>query len=429
MQPAQELLSCGKCSEVKAVDNRTLKLWLWSVLVFTPGSKRLWQLSANYDDIFEFTSAIKSGEISGLTEKEIERAEKITYRDVDEILERCDDLGMKVYCYESEGYPKRLKGIADPPAVLFAYGNLDFLNDKCVISVVGARKPSEYSVATTERICKDLIGRNILLASGFAGGIDQIANNVAVECGSFPIAVSGAALDSDYPKGSGELKNIIAQKGVMISELYPGCRAYGNAFVNRNRILMGISDAVLFAECSQQSHGLDNFDHALSQGKQIFVIPPHDIYDSRYFGQRDLIRNECQPVFGAEDIVYSLGCERFEFIKMVKSLGEFTLPSEDSAIFSDGVKAENTKPKKRRRQKAEKKSKEQTKETAIKPQIDYSSLDEQQQKLCRVLEGGNMLADELAQKLEWDISDVLAVLTELEMYGVVRSFPGKMFGL
>lgn len=424
----QALSSCGKCSEVAAVDRERLLLWLRAVLIFTPSSKRIWETSANYDNIIEFMAAVDERSISGLNEKELQRISRYSVKDAENIVKRCEELGINIYCYESEGYPDRLKRIANPPAVLFTYGNLDFLNDKCVISVVGSREPSEYSVKITEHICSDLIRRNCLLASGFAGGIDQIANRVAIENGSRPIAVCGTTLESDYPKGSGELKQLIAEKGVVISEYFPGYRPFGNAFVNRNRILTGISNAVLFIECSKESHGLDNVNHAISQGKQVFVVPPHDIYDSRYFGQRDLIRNECQPVFGAEDIVYSLATERYQSLKLVESLGEFTLPAEDSAIFNDG----ESKPIKRRKtkRKADSSAEMPVKEVVKPmPELDLSELDDTQKSICELLKGGNMIADEIASRLNMDISDVLAQLTELELFGTIKSYPGKMFGL
>ncbi len=405
-------------------DNNIIR-WLWAVMVFMPASKRLWEMSANYDTIAEFTDAVNNSEIDGLTDKERERASKILFDDAERLYECCVKLGMNVYCYESEGYPETLKRIANPPAVLFAYGNLDFLNDKCIISIVGSRNPSEYSVKTTERICRDLIDRNCLLASGFAGGIDQLVNRVSIDCNSMPVAVCGTALDSDYPKDSGDIKKQIAESGVIFSEYYPGFRSFGNAFVNRNRILTGISSGVLFAECSRSSHGLDNVNHAVSQGKQIFVIPPHDIYDERYFGQRDLIRDECQPVFGAEDIVYSLGSDRFESLKLVNSMGEFTLPAEDSVILG----GESVKPRKTRKKSKSAADKVPEEDTQAKNNIDYSQLDESGQKICRLLKNGRMLADDIAARSQMDIADVLALLTELELDGIVRSFPGKMFGL
>lgn len=400
------------------------RLWLWVQMVFTPASKRIWSMSANYDDIEEFAQAVKNHEVSEITESEYERADSISFEDAEKILNECSEKGIKYYSYESEGYPVQLKEIANPPAMLFFKGNLDFLNDKCIITVVGTRKPSEYSLSVADRICGDLIDRNIILVTGFAEGIDQYVNNVSINKNSFPVAVCGTALDYDYPKGSTELKNLIADKGVIISEYYPGCKVTSGSFSSRNRISVGLSKGVLFIEAARDSHGLDNYSHALYQGKAVFVVPPHDIYDKRYYGQRDLIRNECQPVFGAEDIIYALADGKTYDIGAVKSLGEFNLPAEDSVFFKENW---DKKPAKRRKSKTQTVKADEETVSAVK--IEYDSLDEVKARICRLLENKNMLADDIASEIGMEISDVLAELTELEMFGYIKSLPGKMFGL
>ena len=396
-------------------------LWLWAVMAFRPGNKRIWELSANYDDIEEFVKALKEHQVTEVTDKEYSRIDSISFDDAEKVIEVCKEKNINIYCYESEGYPLLLKRIANPPAMLFTFGNLDFINDKCVIVVVGSRKPSEYSVEITHKLGRELTERNFLLASGFAEGIDREVNQVSVECKSFPIAVCAAPLDMDSPKDSSDIKENIGRLGVVISEYYPGSERAPNAFVNRNRILVGISKAVLFIEAGRESHGLDNVNHAVYQGKSLFVVPPHDIYDKRYFGQRDLIRNECQPIFGAEDIVYSLAEENGGEFGLAKSLGDFTLPAEDSGFFY-----EEDKNKVHRKLKSRKSAEQADIGTKS---VDYSSLNDEQAEICRLLEKKNMLADEISAVTGKNISEPLSALTELEINGVVKSFPGKMFGI
>lgn len=408
---------------------RTEILWLWAVMVFNPGNKRLWKMSANYDSISDFVHAAQNGEIDAMTEAEKERAAAVTFDQAEKVLNDCDDMGIKYYSYESEGYPRHLKTIADPPAMLFFKGNLDFLIDKRLIAVVGTRRPSEYSLEITDKLGSDLIDRGFLLVSGFAEGIDQRVNTVSMNKGSFPIAVCGTPINYDYPRGSSELKELVANNGVVISEYYPGCKVLSGAFVNRNRISVGISDAVLFVEAKKDSHGLDNYNHAVYQGKPVFVVPPHDIFDKRYFGQRDLIRNECKPIFSADDIVYtfSRGGE-FDFDN-IQSLGDYNLPADDSVFYNHKNDKEENKKKKVIKKNKVKITEPQLEESKPAVEIDYSSLDEIQTKICRVLENNNLIADDIAARLGLDISQVLAELTELELFGYVRSLPGKMFGL
>lgn len=391
-------------------------------MIFGTGNARIWELSANYDDPQEFYKAVMDHEVSGVTDKEYKLADKLTKNDAQKILDDCIDKNINVYCYESEGYPQILKYIADPPAVLFSYGNLDFLNHSCIISVVGTRKPSDYSINICKFICNDLISKDIVLASGFANGIDRIANDISLENNKPTIAVCGTALDHDYPEGTLDVKKKIAQNGAVISEFLPGEKPFGGAFQLRNRILVGISRGVVFIEASITSHGLNNYKHATSQGKPVFVVPPSDLENKRYFGQRYLLRNECIPLFNAEDVVYRLALDNFDSFPFTKDLGEFSLPADDSDLYS-------REDKEVKQAKTEIKPDTKNEAPENKPEIDYSELDENEASICKVLEQGRTLADGISLKTGLDISTVLSTLTMLELDGVVRSLPGNQFEL
>ncbi len=399
-------------------------LWLWAVMVFGVGSKRLWAMSDNFDGIDAFVHSVREHKITSVTKAEYERADKLSIENAEEVLQKCTELGQNYLCYESEGYPSQLRRIANPPAMLFYKGNFDFLTDKCMLTVVGTRKPSQYSLDVTDRLCGELADRGFVLVSGFAEGIDQRVNAVSVAKNSFPVAVCGTPIEQDYPRGSSELKNIIAHSGVIISEYYPGCKISGGSFSARNRISVGLSVGVLFIEAARDSHGLDNFSHATYQGKPVFAVPPHDIYDKRYFGQRDLLRNGCHTVFSADDVVYILSDGRFYDLEY--SSKGYNLPAEDSGFFADEKNRTKDKPVKKR---VNESKTEKSADAKKKTQIDYSSLDDIQSKICRSLENRNMLADEISAEVQLDISEVFAVLTELELEGIVKSLPGKMFGL
>ena len=398
--------------------------WLWLTLVFGPGNPRIWQLSKHYNDAETFVNGLMNETVKDLTENELKRVRKVQLNDAKKLLEYCDKENINVYCYESEGYPERLKRIANPPGVLFCYGSLDFLNDKVCIAVVGTRKPSEYSEKVTDKICRDLVKQNFTLVSGFAMGIDQIANTASLENDVPTIAVCGVPLDTDYPKGTSEIKKQIAKNGAVISEYYPGYKSKIWGFSRRNRILVGISEGVLFCECSADSHGLDNADYAINQGKPVFVIPPHDVFDRRYFGQRNLIRNGGIPVFSCADIVYNLAFERFEAMSLVKSMGDYSMPTEDSVLFNLLDTENNRKAKPKSKRKPKEKS-----EVKSRVEIDYSALSPLKQKICSLLENENLLADEIAAKTDEDISMVLSALIEMEIEGIVTALAGKMYGL
>lgn len=399
-------------------------LWLWAAMVLGISDKRIWEESAKYGDIARFCQALKNGKVLTLSRAEYDRARKLPFERAELILQECENKNTGYYCYESEGYPAQLRRIPNPPAVLFFKGNLDFLNDKCIITVVGTRDPSEYSLRVTDELCRELIRRGFTLAGGFAEGIDQRVNAVSIAENSFPVAVCGAALDRDHPKGSSSFKEEVAAKGVVISEYFPGCTAASNAFINRNRISVGLSCGVLFIEAGRNSHGLDNYYQAVRQGKPVFVVPPHDILDERYSGQKELLRKGCLHAFDADDIVYSVSGGKYYDVKSAKASGEF-VSSADSGFFGD-ARTENSPAGKRIKSSAV----YQKAQPEIKPaETDLTDLDRTQTLICRLLKDGDMQADEIADRLGLDAAQVFTELTCLELEGIVRASSGNKFGL
>ena len=364
-------------------------VWLMLTMIFGAGNPRIWSVSKDYDNADEFYAALKENKVEGLNEKEKQLVGKITQADAQKVLDDCAAKGINVYCYESEGYPQRLGAIADAPAVLFSYGNLDFLNHISTIAVVGSRQPSQYSTGVAKWLCNDMLDKGITLCSGFANGIDQIANVTSLDKGKPTVAVCGTALDHDYPTGSMDLKKKIGENGVVISEHIPGTKSFQNAFKLRNRILVGISQGVVFIEAGIDSHGLDNFKHAAAQGKPVFVVPPCDITDKRYFGQRYLLVEDSQ--------FYT----KQEIKKRLSESESKPKTAADKKIIP------------------EKKA----------PAVDYSQLDETESAICKVLEEGKTHADTICAKTKIDISDVLAALTMLELEGIINSLPGNQFEL
>lgn len=397
--------------------------WLWLIMVFGPANPRIWQIGERFSDAETMVRSLVNDTVKGLPDDEKKKIKSHKPKDAEKLLNDCENSGIKVYCYESEDYPKKLRRIANPPSVLFCYGSLDFLNDKICIAVVGTRNPSEYSLNTTRVLCKQLLERDFYLVSGFASGIDMIANETSIENDMYSAAVMGVAVDEDYPKGSSDLKMQIAGKGVVISEYCSILKTPPSSFVQRNRILIGLSDGVLFCECSENSKGLNNVKHAEMQGKPIFVIPPHDILDSRYSGQCNLIRNGATAVFSGGDIAAVLAYQRFENMNPAT---DYKLASDNSVEFDT-----EEKPRKKRRAKKNKlddKESEDKTDSAIK-NTDFSSLNENQRKICEILQEGRLLVDEIVFRTGYDVSLVLSELIELELEGMITAYPGKVYGL
>lgn len=399
--------------------------WIWLVKVFGAANPRLWQLGSRYESAEEYVYNLQSNMVSGLTDAEIDRIKKTSFTQAEEIIRLCNENNIGVYCYESEGYPNQLRKIAEPPAVLFCRGNLDFLNNKITAAVVGTRNPSEYSVKVTKMLCENLCKRGCCVITGIADGIDQLAVETALDSGVPACGVCGREIDGAYPQGGNDIKNKIAENGALISETCSFLNLHAPSFSKRNRILVGLSDAVIFIECSSVSKGLDNATHAISQGKQIFVVPPSDIADSRYSGQTELIRKGCKVIFGAEDFVYYVSSTRIEDFSFDRIGGKYS-DVNDSSIFEHNEERSKAKTRKLKKQKPKVQAAEQESENSP---ADYSALSKLQQDICRLLEKEPMLADRLAVLLDTNITDILTELTMLEMDGFIKSLPGKMFGI
>lgn len=393
--------------------------WLWLVMVFGAASQRMWQLGSRYYSAEDFVNALLENGVLDLNDSEIDLINKITIEDANNIISKCEETGIDVYCYQSEGYPKQLKKIAVPPAVLFCRGNLDFLNNGINVAVIGTRKPSEYSMMVVDMLCTDICKHGCGIITGLADGIDQLANIAAINAGNFTCGVCGKAIDVDYPLGSEKIRDKISDCGALISETCSLIDVPAVSFSKRNRILVGLADVVVFIECSATSRGLDNANHAISQGKQVFVVPPHDISNKRYFGQRELIRKGCKSIFTGEDLIYYVSSGRVEDVLFDRIGGEYNT-FEDSDIFKQDSSLRKSKTKKR-------KSENSPDEKYKKIEIDYSFLDNEQQEICRLITGKAMLADNIAAILKKDITSVLSQLTMLELEGIVKSLPGKMF--
>ncbi|MCX6737894.1 MAG: DNA-processing protein DprA [Candidatus Parcubacteria bacterium] len=205
-------------------------------------------------------------------------------------------------------YPQLLKEIIDPPRVLYYKGNLDF-NNAPIIAVVGTRRCSDYGKQATIEIVFKLAQAGFTIVSGMAKGIDTIAHQTALDYNSKTIAVLGTGIDdkSIYPQENlGLSKKIIENNGAIISEYSPGTTGYKSNFPKRNRIISGISQAVLVIEAKEKSGALITARHAIRQKKTVFALPG-SIYSPNSKGCNQLIKNGAKLINRAEDIFKEFG--------------------------------------------------------------------------------------------------------------------------
>ena len=171
------------------------------------------------------------------------------------------------------------------------------------IAIVGTRKPTAYGKEVTNRLAGELASRGVVIISGMALGVDGIAHQAAIDAGGITIAVQANGLDRLYPSSHRQLgENIVKTGGAIISEYEPGTPGYPNQFLERNRIVSGLSDAILITEAAAHSGTLNTASHALEQGKEVFVVPGN-ITNPLSAGCNQLLRQGAIPVTKVEDIL------------------------------------------------------------------------------------------------------------------------------
>lgn len=209
---------------------------------------------------------------------------------------------MKIIEYNSDLYPTSLKSIENPPHKLYAEGNLNLLNSNA-ISIIGSRVCSVKGFSSAKQFARDLASQGLTIISGMALGIDTAAHIGCLEAGGNTIAVLGCGFKKIFPKENIKLYHrIIENNGLVISEYPPETEASSAQFLERNRIVSGLSIGVLVIEAAYRSGTSVTASLARKQGKEVFCIP-HELNDKHGVGTNRLIKNGAHLVTCADDIL------------------------------------------------------------------------------------------------------------------------------
>jgi DNA processing protein len=193
-------------------------------------------------------------------------------------------------------------GIAKTPKSLYFIGKIPETRQPTV-AIVGSRKPTAYGKEVTYRLAYDLAARGIIITSGLALGVDAIAHQAALDADGTTLAVLGNGLSRIYPATNIKLAGAIAASGgALISEYSPDTPARSFQFLERNRIVSALSDAVLITEAASRSGTLNTAAHALEQGRTVFVVPGN-ITSVMSAGCNQLLKQGATPVTCADDII------------------------------------------------------------------------------------------------------------------------------
>jgi len=205
------------------------------------------------------------------------------------------------------GYPELLGQIKDPPASVNTRGQI-IRKDLLSVAIVGSRNPTPYGRHMARIISGGLAASGVTVVSGLARGIDTEAHRAALEKGGRTLAVLGCGLDIDYPRGSWELKRRIIANGALLSEYDPGTPPLPRNFPSRNRIISGLSLAVVVVQARGRSGSLITARWALDQGREVMVVPGR-ADDPLSEGPLALLRDGAAPVCHSDDILRALGLD------------------------------------------------------------------------------------------------------------------------
>ena len=244
--------------------------------------------------------------------------------DLSQEVSRVAELGIHVTTWQDEDYPIRLKEIHSPPPVLYVWGEIK-PQDRWAAAVVGTRRATTYGKTTAREVSSALAASGVTVVSGLARGIDSIAHQAALEVGGRTLAVLGSGLDQIYPPEHRKLAESIAGNGAILSDYPLGTRPEPRNFPPRNRIISGLSLAVIVVEAGVGSGALITADFAGEQGREVFAVPG-DIHRRTSQGTNRLIRSGARPLVSPEDVLEALNMD----VVARQEVADEVLPEDDS---------------------------------------------------------------------------------------------------
>lgn len=313
----------------------------------------------------------------------------------------CEGNNISIVAIDDDNYPALLKEISSPPCTLFFYGNLDEAISKPCFTIVGTRKCTTYGQVITSAISGYLARAGFTIVCGVANGIDTYALDAAVKSEGSVIAVAPSGLGSLGFNVKYKFKNL-RYNGVVISEYLPITPTSKYCYYERNRILSGISEGCLVTQAPEKSGALITAHNALDQGRDVFAVVANvDMEQSR--GSNMLIKDGAIPVFNAKDII-DYYAPKFGFSP--ESFNEYDISKE--YIYKERLVDRHHKVN------------------------DFMSsfknkLNDRQLEVAMEIREAEVTVDYLVDRLPYPISEVLAILSELEAMGVVTAIPGNIY--
>jgi len=301
-----------------------------------------------------------------------------TVADGEAAIAAAEQAGAEVLIPSDPGFPEALRGIPDPPTVLFAHGRLDLL-ERPAVALVGSREHTRYGADVCGMLASGAAAAGLAVVSGMARGLDALAHEAALAAGGGTIGVLGNGIGVIYPAANRRLYERVSAEGLLISEFPPGERPHAGSFPRRNRLISGLSRVTVVVEAAHGSGALITAGTALDQGRDVMAVPG-PITSSRSAGANALIRDGAEPLLALSDLL--------------AHFPEATLPAPDDVP------------------------------TRIRLP---SGLSAELRAIALCLGEEPMHVDAVCRASGRRIADVLGGLCELEMLGIVAQRPGQLF--
>lgn len=371
-----------------SITEKNEDLYYWLSLKFVPeiGDQTSLRLIARFkgpkDIFFATNSELKE---AGLNSRQISNLKNFSQQKrVEKELEEVRTGGINILTILDKEYPKNLLHIYNPPPLLYLKGYADILH-YTAFSIVGSRNASRYGLEIAENFSRDLARRGFVIVSGMARGIDSAAHRGALAGGGKTIAVFGSGLDQVYPWENRPLAMDITKKGALVTEYAMGTPPLGKNFPPRNRIISGLSVGTIIVEAGPNSGSLITANFALEQGREIFAVPG-EVTSIRAKGTNDLIQQGAKLVGNVDHILEEFPEELFSKVLP---------PSVDASSKGAGV-ADN-------------------------------KIKEKGQEILDLIGSKPVCIDDIISKAPMDTGQILGILLELEIKGLIRQMEGKFF--
>lgn len=407
-----------------------LQHWIWLSTRKGLGPRSVMSLLRHFGDpeavyfadpgSYQLVPELERRDLSALEDKSLDGAQKV--------LEDCFNKQIRVLTYQDAAYPMRLKNIPDPPAVLYYVGNLPDFDGEAAVAVVGTRKATPYGIVVAKRLGYQIGRCGGMVISGLAGGIDSAAMTGALTAGGPVVGVLGCGADVVYPRWNTELYRDTAVRGCILTEFVPGTPPEGRNFPRRNRIMSGLSLGVLVVEAPVKSGALITADQALEQGRDVFAVPgnidsPNSVGTNQLLGQGAMVAGTGWDVMREYEALFPNKVHPYHGGQQTTAEAEVKRTKIDAKPLPVVASKVET-------------PKEVKKSIDNPSQIAYIDLNEIQQQLTPdekaitdALSQGPTHVDEVIAKTGLAASRVLASMTLLEVKGLVRRLPGKLFEL